>query len=214
MILDIYAPEGPARGAVAMIHGGFWRAMYGREGLAIHCRDLADRGFVAGNVGYRRVGEPGGGYPSTCHDVVDALRTLGQQHGPLVGVVGHSAGGQLALWAAKELEAKPGVVITVAGLNDLMLSRRLGYGDRAIDAFTRGDTSADPMTRLPLGVRTVLVSPVSDYPESRQLTTSYAAAATAAGEEVEIVEPSGDHLSLVDTRSDVWAAVVNQLSRS
>ncbi|MEY2425781.1 MAG: hypothetical protein QOI61_1353, partial [Actinomycetota bacterium] len=64
--VDLYLPDGAARGAVALIHGGFWRAMYGREGLADHCRDLASRGFVAGNVAYRRVGEPGGGYPDTC----------------------------------------------------------------------------------------------------------------------------------------------------
>lgn len=208
MTVDVYRPQGEPRGAVALIHGGFWQAMYGREGLAEHCRDLASRGYVAGNVGYRRVGERGGGFPNTCIDVVDALRSLG----PLTAVVGHSAGGQLALWAAKELEPRPRVVISVAGVNDLARSRALGYGDRAIDAFA-GEriVDADPVARVPIGARTVLVSPAGDFDAGRELSVSYAEAARAAGDDVEIVEPPGDHFDVINTGSNVWNAVLDAI---
>jgi acetyl esterase/lipase len=207
LTVDVYSPEGEPRGVVALIHGGFWQAMYGREGLADACRDLASRGFVAGHVGYRRVGERGGGFPNTCTDVVDALRTLG----PLTAVVGHSAGGQLALWAAKEV--RPRVVIAVAGVNDLRRSRELGYGDRAIDAFVGSHLdAADPVARVPVGVRTVLISPTADFEAGREITRTYAEAARAAGDDVEIVEPRGDHFDVINTGSDVWAAVVDVIS--
>lgn len=209
MTVDVYRPAGDPIGAVALVHGGFWQAMYGREGLADHCRDLASRGYVAGNVGYRRVGERGGGFPNTCTDVVDALRTLG----PLTAVVGHSAGGQLALWAARELDPRPGVVISVAGVNDLARAHALGYGDRAIDAFAgKQIAAADPAARVPIGARTVLISPAQDFPAGRELSRSYAEVARATGDDVEIVEPRGDHFDVINTGSEVWAAVLDAIS--
>jgi acetyl esterase/lipase len=208
LTVDVYRPDGPERGAVALIHGGFWQAMYGREGLADHCRDLASRGYVAGNVGYRRVGERGGGFPNTCHDVVDALRSLG----PLTAVVGHSAGGQLALWAAKELDPRPRVVITVAGVNDLERARDLGYGSKQIAAFAGSHLAlADPVRRVPIGTRTVLISPTHDYKAGRELTRTYGAVASAAGDDVAIVEPRGDHYDVLNTGSDVWNAVLDAI---
>jgi acetyl esterase/lipase len=196
-------------GAVALIHGGFWQRAYGPEGLEPHCEVLRRLGYRATNVTYRRVGERGGGFPNTCRDVVDALRALG----PLSAVVGHSAGGQLALWAAKELDPRPRVVISVAGINDLARSHALGYGARQIDAFAgKKIAQADPVARVPIGTRTVLISPTADFAPGREITRSYAAAARAAGDEVEIVEPAGDHFDVIDTASDVWAAVLDAIS--
>lgn len=201
---------------MALIHGGFWRVMYGREGLADHCRDLASRGFVAGNIGYRRVGEAGGGFPGTCDDVVAMLRRLVADHGPLTAIVGHSAGGQLALWAAKEVEPRPRLVVTVSGCNDVALADELNLGNGAVRGFTRGSRSArdaaDPMRRLPLGTRTVVVVPDGDPPSQRQLSTSYADAARAAGDDVVVHEVPGDHFSLLDTGSEVWTVVVEAIS--
>jgi acetyl esterase/lipase len=206
---EVYRPDGDPIGAVALIHGGFWQAMYGREGLAQHCELLRSAGYLAANVGYRRLGEKGGGFPNTCTDVVENLRSLG----PITAVVGHSAGAQLALWAAKELQPRPRVVICVAGVNDLQRSRDLGYGARQIDAFA-GEriAEADPVNRVPIGARTVLVSPTHDYTEGRELTRTYGLVASAAGDDVEIVEPSGDHNSVLDPGSDVWSAVLDAIT--
>jgi acetyl esterase/lipase len=211
-LVDVYLPEGAPRGVVVLVHGGFWRAMYGREGLRDNCVDLTGRGFVAANVAYRRVGESGGGWPGTCTDVVGGLRAVMDEYGALTGVVGHSAGGQLALWAARELTPRPQVVVSVAGCNDLARADALNLGNGAVRAFTGGSAdalvAADPSRRVPLGTRTVLICASDDPAMPREVSETYAAAALAAGDDVVLDDVTGDHFSVLDTGSLVWAAVV------
>lgn len=91
---------------VILIHGGYWRARYDlalMDGLAT---DLAERGYAAWNIEYRRVGDSGGGWPGTFLDVsraADFLRELSASYSfdlERVVSIGHSAGGHLALWLA------------------------------------------------------------------------------------------------------------------
>jgi pimeloyl-ACP methyl ester carboxylesterase len=91
---------------VALLHGGFWRTGRTLELMRPLAADLAGRGFAAWNLEYRRVGQPGGGWPGTCEDVaagLDHLEGLASR-APLdldrLVVAGHSAGGHLALWSA------------------------------------------------------------------------------------------------------------------
>ncbi|MEY2397633.1 MAG: hypothetical protein QOJ00_807 [Actinomycetota bacterium] len=212
-LLDVYTPDAKPRGVVALIHGGFWRAIYGREGLAEHCTMFASDGYVAANVAYRRVGEAGGGWPGTCTDVVGALQALTDAHGPLTAVIGHSAGGHLALWASKEVTPRPKVVISVAGCNDLGRAQHINAGNGAVDDFLGGPgrlaelAAADPVRRVPLGVKTLLVVPDDDGVVSQSLSDSYLKTALAAGDDVELTRVVGDHFSVLDVGSAVWTAV-------
>jgi len=52
-----------------MIHGGFWRAKFGLLYAGQLCAALANSSFATANVEYRRIGEPGGGWPGTLEDV-------------------------------------------------------------------------------------------------------------------------------------------------
>jgi len=107
-----------------VIHGGFWRARYGRKLMRPVCRDLAGRGWAAWNIEYRRLGRlSGGGWPCTFEDVasaIDHLADLPPRPLDLARVVsiGHSAGGHLATWAAawpgRALDAEPRVRLTAA----------------------------------------------------------------------------------------------------
>jgi acetyl esterase/lipase len=91
---------------VILIHGGYWRARYHLALMNGLAKDLAARGYAAWNIEYRRVGNPGGGWPGTLLDVAraaDHVRTMA----PLyhldtrrVVAIGHSAGGHLAFWLA------------------------------------------------------------------------------------------------------------------
>ena len=64
-----------------LIHGGFWRARYGRKLMEPLCADLAARGWAAWNIEYRRLGN-GGGCPRTLDDVAAAIDHLaGAAHG-------------------------------------------------------------------------------------------------------------------------------------
>jgi acetyl esterase/lipase len=91
---------------VILIHGGYWRAHYGLNLMNGLAEDLARRGYAAWNIEYRRIGDPGGGWPGTFQDVAlatDFLRELAPYYGldvTKVVPIGHSAGGHLALWLA------------------------------------------------------------------------------------------------------------------
>jgi acetyl esterase/lipase len=99
-------PGGPSPApVVVLVHGGYWRDRYRLDLMHAMAADLSGRGYAVWNVEYRRVGSPGGGWPGTFLDVaaaLDALADLAGQHRLDLGrvsVVGHSAGGHLALWA-------------------------------------------------------------------------------------------------------------------
>ncbi|WP_315974442.1 alpha/beta hydrolase [Microvirga sesbaniae] len=137
--VDIFLPTGPGPHPVAiLIHGGCWStATSGREQLRHLGADLAERGIAVWSVGYRRANEAGGGYPGTFQDIgaaIDRLRDdASAYHLDLsrTVLVGHSAGGHLAVWAAarKGLPTAsplhvsspfmPRAAISLAGVGDL-----------------------------------------------------------------------------------------------
>ena len=104
---ELYLPERAGLHAVIpLIHGGYWRARYDLTLMHGLAEDLVRRGYAAWNIEYRRVGDKGGAWPGTFHDVarsVDYLRALARDY-PLdlqrVVPIGHSAGGHLAFWLA------------------------------------------------------------------------------------------------------------------
>ncbi|MFP1628373.1 alpha/beta hydrolase family protein [Streptomyces sp. 5K101] len=166
---DLYLP--PAEGArpvALLIHGGFWTAMLDRSQLVPLADDLVARGYAVWNVDYRGLGEDGGGWPGTLEDAADALDALaglaagsvtdgqaaaGRLDLDRVVAIGHSAGGQLALW----LTSRPGLpagapgsggagvplaaAVSLAGVLDL----------RAADADELGARFGDPSVPPPAG---------------------------------------------------------------
>ena len=104
---DLWLPAGQeACPVVVFIHGGYWRARYSLDHVDSLCQALAGAGFAVWNIEYRRVGQQGGGWPGTFHDVVQGVQHVSSLATtfPLdvqrVVLMGHSAGGHLALWAA------------------------------------------------------------------------------------------------------------------
>ncbi|HTW99015.1 MAG TPA: alpha/beta hydrolase, partial [Acidimicrobiales bacterium] len=89
-----------------LLHGGHWREIWERDLMDELAVDLTRRGFATWNLEYRRVGPSGGGWPATFADTaagIDHLVGLADPHGldlERVVLAGHSAGGQLAMWAA------------------------------------------------------------------------------------------------------------------
>ena len=101
---------------VILVHGGYWRARYGLDLMDGLGDDLARRGVASWNIEYRRLGDPGGGWPGTFRDVAAAaerLRDLALEHHldlTRVITIGHSAGGHLALWLAARRRVPTGVL--------------------------------------------------------------------------------------------------------
>lgn len=115
---------------MVLVHGGCWLQAYDVAHIAPLASALAAAGFAVWAPEYRRLGESGGGWPGSAEDVlvaIQALRELGPAHVDLQRVVlaGHSAGGQLALWASAALpgDGEAGLrvrgVIGLAAITDL-----------------------------------------------------------------------------------------------
>jgi acetyl esterase/lipase len=221
-VADLLVPDGdgPHRVAV-LLHGGFWRARFTRATMAALAVDLANRGWATWNVEYRRVGS-GGGVPETLDDVGAALDQLPGAAPGLAGdrvvVIGHSAGGQLGLCLA----TRPSVtaVVSLAGVCDLQTAAREQIGEDATVEFMGGTPSerpgaysvADPLARLPTGVRVLLVHGDADGRVPVQQSRRYAKAALGAGDSCELLELHGvDHFAVIDPRTPAWAAVVERI---
>jgi acetyl esterase/lipase len=207
---ELRLPEAEPRGIAVLLHGGFWRARYTLELMRPLATDLAHRGWATWNVEYRRV-DADGGVPETLDDVAAAARAL-PVGGSRVVAIGHSAGGQLALWLAGT-----GLVtaaVSLGGVCDLREGARLGIGNGAVAAFV-GDAdlvSADPMQRLPTGVPQLLVHGDLDDDVPVELSRRYADAARAAGDRCELLElPGVGHFEPIDPRTQVWSQVVTSL---
>lgn len=115
---DLRRGEG---GLVVLVHGGFWRQEWERDTMDTLAVHLASRGFHTWNIEYRRIGG-GGGWPASAHDVLQALDfapQLGLGRKRPISVVGHSAGGQLAMWAATRTTNIVGRLVALAPVVDL-----------------------------------------------------------------------------------------------
>jgi acetyl esterase/lipase len=222
---DLYVPEGPGPFPVAvMLHGGYWRAKYSKRLMKAACVDLARRrGVAAWNVEYRRIGRgQGGGWPATLDDVaaaIDHLAELGDSRLDLdaVTAVGHSAGGQLALWSASRAEARVPVrrVVAQAPVCNLTVAGEPAWaflGGKPEQVPERYDL-ADPMRLLPLGVPALLVHGAEDETVPVARSREYAAAAQAAGDPVVLVEPvPGGHRVHPDPRTEAWRVAADWIA--
>jgi len=224
---DLYLPPGagPHR-VVILIHGGSWQAKYGRWVMRLVAADLVRRGFAVWNVGYRRVGRgEGGGWPATFDDVagaVDALAAVAGERPDLdvgeVVVVGHSAGGQLALWAASRDDSAVRVerVVALAAVCDMSKAEiaRDVLGGSPVEVPERYE-AVDPIRRVPLSMPVLLVHGAEDETVPVQRSREYDAAARAAGGDVELIEPPAtDHRAFVDPRSEGWRVAAAWILRT
>jgi len=224
---ELFLPSGSGPFAVAVVvHGGYWKAMYDRSLMTDLCLDLAAHGLAAWNVEYRRVGN-GGGWPETFLDVAACVDLLAEIEAPLdlarVVAVGHSAGGQLAVWAAARPTlpddapgAAPNVQIagcvSQAGVLDLGLAAALMPSSTPTRALL-GDpvknyeryVLASPRERLPLGIPQLVLHGDRDDTVSMRIATSYAAAARSAGDPCELlVLTQTGHFEHIDPGTEAW----------
>jgi acetyl esterase/lipase len=214
---DLRLPPGPGPHPVAvLLHGGFWRMPWGADLMHALAGDLHRRGWATWNVEYRRLGAPGGGWPGTlddCAAALDALAGVEEVDHRRVVAVGHSAGGQLALWLAAR--GGVGAVVALAPVSDLAAAAALNLGGGAAvellggtpDAVPERYRQATPRALLPLGVPQLLVHGEQDHRVPVAMSRDHAAAARAAGDHVELVilRRTG-HAELIDPRSRAWRA--------
>jgi acetyl esterase/lipase len=213
--VELHRPSTASRGVVVVIHGGFWKSAYDHTLGTPLARSLAEQGWTAWNIEYRRVGN-GGGTPETFDDVsaaIDALADVDDLDLSTVVTLGHSAGGHLAVWAAGRPD--PGVRVThaisQAGVLDLVASERAGLGGGAAAALLGhapgpDDAQWDPQQQVPLDVPVWCVHGIDDTVVPLEQSEAYGREATAAGAEAEVVRVEGDHFVVIDPATPAWQA--------
>jgi acetyl esterase/lipase len=199
-------------------------------------RAVVERGWIAYNVEYRRVGAFGrGGWPATFDDISDALDALTEVRGVdlrRVATCGHSAGGHLALWAASKRRATTDdttpphpvtvrAAVSLAGVVDLVAAARQGVGRTAVPVLMGGGPDevphryalGSPAALLPLGVPQYLVHGGADRSVPPSLSADYVTLARTKGDvDVHYLPlPDEGHLEMINPRKRAFGEVVARL---
>ena len=221
------AAAGPGAGSdplptVVLLHGGYWQARYDRHLEDAVAADLAGRGALVWVPDYAASDAP---WPTTLRDAAAAYDWLAKGHfagrvdWQRVAVVGHSAGGQLALWLASRSRARtvasayavrPWLVVAQAPVADLVAGARERLGSGAVQHLLGGEPAevparyreADPIQLLPTGVRTTCLHSDSDGVVPIGQSEAFVRAATAKGDRTELVRVPGDHFAHLHPTSE------------
>lgn len=218
-VVDLHLPAEPDGRVLVLLHGGFWKTAYDRRHTRPMARALAETGFTVATPEYRRVGPGGGGgWPATGADVRSAvdqlpglLTDLGLPSPRWTGAVGHSAGGQLALWLAATGTPLDRVV-ALAPVSDLREAIRLGLGSDAARAFL-GSSDPDPADPMVLLDRrpTVPVTVVHGVDDDT-VPVGLTRALVVRHPWIVVREVPGGHYEPIDPTSAVWPVVVETLT--
>lgn len=240
--IDLFLPKGDhADGTVplvVLIHGGAWQSQIGADVFDTFSRRLAERGLAVANTEYRRVGS-GGGYPETFADVasaIDFLPEIGRAN-PAIDmddavVVGHSAGGQLAMWAGtrhrlddNEVGAKPKYrptsVVSLAGPLDMRTA--VAMGDQNIVHALGGEPdevperyeAVDPIQNIDPKTPIVAMAGGVDHVVPAVVSQNYVnAVKQAGGQGAFVLLPDANHVAIVDPARPEFTRVLETVSRA
>jgi 3-dehydroquinate dehydratase-2 len=190
-----------------LIHGGFWRHTWSFDTMDLNALDLAERGWSVASIEYRRVGN-GGGWPTTKEDVRTAIATAVERTGARsIVVIGHSAGGQLALEAARGLE--PSVTtVSMGGVNDMVLAvdQRVGNG-AAVDYLAGADpVDCSPTHNPPPGTVVIAHGTADD-----RVPFEYARRYVDSNPAELISTEGGDHFRFLEPADPMWTTIVDAI---
>lgn len=243
--VELFKPRGNGPfPVVLLVHGGCWVKQYG--GI-VQMRNvagaLAADGIAVWNIEYRRVDEPGGGYPGTFQDLIAAMDLLVAKSAEhrldtnRVVAMGHSAGGHLVQWLAgrSRLSASSPLyrpdpfpmreVIALGSIGDLR-NRVDQHGQVCgIDvtrltgspSVARPDIYSDtsPAELLPNGSHTTLINGALDTVSPPETAFSYAERARAKKEAIEtVILPNASHYDEVSAGSPAFALILPVIRKS
>ena len=233
---ELHVPEGDGPfPVVVFIHGGCWLAMYDITTTRPLAWALRDESIAVWNLEYRRVGNPGGTYPGLLLDIgsgIDYVKTLAADY-PLdvtqVIVMGHSAGGHLALWAGARAKIPsdhglyladpllPAGVVALAPAAALTQLHQQGTCDNVIDRLMHGSPAeypdryayVEPARMAPIGVQHTALMGVHDT-DWTPFGEAYVTAARAIGDDTieRVMAPESGHFEVINPNSTTWPLVL------
>jgi acetyl esterase/lipase len=252
---ELRLPDAGAKFPVAiLVHGGCWSAKLKIPAEATSLNllrplsaALAQAGIASWNIEYRRLGNPGAGWPGSYEDLAQAtdfLRMLAPTYNldlTKVIVIGHSSGGQLALWVAARQKLprssalyKPSP-LSIAGAVDVEgppdIQTALSWDQRVcsgpvVQQFMGGLPAEVPSHYkegsagglLPIGVRQELLYAAKnqfmadDEKSWADQFTSYAALATRSGDRARAQRmENAGHFDGIDPQSSTWPEVLSSI---
>lgn len=236
MFGDLRLPKGPGTHPVAVvIHGGCWRSENDLTHISHLSAALTRVGVATWTLEYRRIGDKGGGWPGTFQDVAtgtDYLRTLAPRFSldlSRVVLVGHSAGGHLALWLAARRNLpqqsplftpdpiRVRAVVSLAGITDLRtFGKDGGYCNASVRMLLGGSieevkdryAQSNPIELLPIGVPVRLLHGALDTIVPVQQSRDFAQKARSKGDDVQVSVIQGvAHFDLIAPFSPAWKTV-------
>jgi acetyl esterase/lipase len=227
---ELYLPErtkSPHPVAI-VIHGGYWRARYDLRHIGHFCVALAKSGIAAWCIEYRRIGNPGGGFPGTFDDVhagAAHLKKIAAEHSldlKRIAATGHSAGGHLVLWLAKQNAIGLKGVVPLAPVSDLKKGWEWRLSNSVVGDLLGGSPTqvpdryriSSPAEMVPLGIRQRLIHGEKDDTVPIAMSRAYVEAARKAGDDCTLTEPPGaGHYELIDPESAAWASVRSAIAK-
>ena len=218
---------------VILIHGGCWSNEYGLDHIRALASKLKGSGYAVWSTEYRRVGDAGGGWPGTFEDIADSLNytdKLSNVNQRAKFVMGHSAGGHLALWVAaaghlpldsplgKRIKTQIQGAIGLAPIADLAA---YSLGDNSCEVVTEklmgGPAKAlaeryalgSPSSLLP-SADSILIHGESDTIVNISQSLGYAASSPRAS----IISLKGlGHFDMINPEGPVFDRIINALKR-
>lgn len=207
---DLRLPKSNGPHPVAIvIHGGCWAEYADHTYTANLATRLTEAGVATWNIEYRRIHEPGGGWPGTLQDVAhaaDHLRQIAAKYNlnlAQIVAAGHSSGGHLALWLAgrKNLPSTSPLytksplplkaVVNIAGIPDLDAFEAYGKnvcGERHLKISPGHSSEASPRALLPFGIRQIHIFGGQDKAVPHHLFTTYFDTAKSQGDDVSVLD--------------------------
>jgi acetyl esterase/lipase len=216
--------DGRAPRAVAiLLHGGYYRSRWQAGLMDELAIDLAERGWAAWNVEYRRPDRHG--WEATqddLHAAVAALADIPAAVGLPIVIFGHSAGGQLSLQLGEWMHSASGIptpalAVSLAGVVDLERAQQRHLGEGAV-AMALGGTreqvpdrylSASPALFTEHAVEWLLVQGSEDSMDLVEMNRRLAASVALGTPE--LIEEPGHHFSVIDPRTPIWASAMERV---
>lgn len=234
---DLFLPQGKPLAMLCLFHGGFWLMPYGRDQMTEVAQNLARQGFAVWNVEYRRIGAEGGAWPGTFDDVIASInhiqylyKTYQIPSDTKVVLIGHSAGGQLAIWAGKQneldkavhvtLQVKPDLIVGLAPVIDLTKTFKEQLGRQSVLHLLKGTpddmperyTLYDPAKFAPIRIPQLIIHGKDDDVLPVQWSRDYATLSQSAGAEIELIDiAGGGHMDFIDPDSEAIAVMTDFL---
>ncbi len=208
-VIDFYLPKEITKPIIVLIHGGFWRAEFDRRHVSPLAAAFAESGWPVASIEYRRIiGNP----DATLNDINLAIADVSRNFKKVI-LIGHSAGGHLALIATEN--AKVVGVIALAAVTDLVRAEELDLDEGAVADFlgapAKMRSNLNPMERPALEVKTLLVHGSLDIRVPIQFSRDYVAKMASVNTQL-LEVPNLGHFELIDPKGAIFEQICLEIS--